>query len=135
MNRVGTFFLLLGVLICALFLLSDIAGLANMLILLGGGVCIAFGLWIKLSQPRSEPSPSSGRFRIIREIRNPQPRPPKEKKPLFQLKWGKKSKPSVTGKAPEKPAGSGKPAGKPNTPQATPPGKKQEDKGKQAQKK
>lgn len=75
-----------------LFLLSDIAHATNILYLLAGGACIAGGILLKLSFPKPELPPAT-RFRLIKEMRNPKPRPPKEKKPFRLSLFGKKSAP------------------------------------------
>jgi uncharacterized membrane protein YccC len=67
-RRLGKFIGLIGGALVALFLLSDIGGQANYKWLFLGlaGLILCF---VILRANPSEPSPSSGRFRIIREMK------------------------------------------------------------------
>jgi hypothetical protein len=66
-NRVGTFFILLGIALIALFILSDIAQSPICGLLFFGTIFLGLGivLWTRNPAPPSEPS---GRFRLMKKM-------------------------------------------------------------------
>ena len=64
-NRVGTFFILLGLMLIGLFILSDIARAPSCNFLIFGVASIAFGAYLWFKDPSPPPQPT-GRFRIFR---------------------------------------------------------------------
>jgi hypothetical protein len=65
-NRIGTFFILIGLGLIGLFILSDIAESPTCNYLVIGAVLLALGifLWFKDPRPPSEPT---GRFSLLRK--------------------------------------------------------------------
>lgn len=66
-NRVGTFLLVIGVILGALFLFSDLAGVAQIKFLLWGMAGMVSGALIKWNK-RPPPREPSGRFRLIKQV-------------------------------------------------------------------
>jgi hypothetical protein len=64
-NRIGTFFILLGVALIALFILSDIAKAPSCGYLIIGAVFLGLGIVLWFRNPAPPPKPS-GRFRIFK---------------------------------------------------------------------
>ena len=64
-NRVGTFFILLGLGLIGLFVLSDIAKTPTCNLLIFGGISLAFGIFLWFRDP-AKPGPPPERFRILR---------------------------------------------------------------------
>jgi hypothetical protein len=64
-NRVGTFFILLGLMLIVLFVYSDLVDAPVCSMLIYGGVSLALGvfLWFRNPAPPSQPT---GRFRIFK---------------------------------------------------------------------
>jgi len=67
-NRVGTFLLLVGLILVALFLFSDMAGVVQMKYLLWGALAVVVGVWMKWKHPLQRPD-SSGRFRLLARLK------------------------------------------------------------------
>jgi hypothetical protein len=65
-NRIGTFFILIGLGLIGLFILSDIAESPTCNYLVIGAILLALGifLWFKDPRPPSEPT---GRFRLLQK--------------------------------------------------------------------
>lgn len=66
--RIGTFFVLLGVALVALFVLSDLAQQPDFRLLILGGLGILLGFLLRWSSPPPE-RPLSSRFRLFRKKR------------------------------------------------------------------
>lgn len=64
-NRVGTFFILLGLGMIGLFVLSDVAKAPSCSLLVLGGVCLALGIILWMRDP-VKPGPPANRFRLFR---------------------------------------------------------------------
>ena len=66
-NRVGTFFILLGITLIALFILSDMAKSPTYGLLVFGFVSLGLGIfmWFRDPPPPKEPT---GRFRILKTM-------------------------------------------------------------------
>jgi multisubunit Na+/H+ antiporter MnhG subunit len=65
-NRIGTFFILLGLLLVALFVYSDLAKAPTCNLLLFGGISLALGIFLWLRNP-APPHQESGRFGILKK--------------------------------------------------------------------
>ena len=70
-NRVGNFFILIGLFLIGLFVLSDVAKAPTCGFFIAGALFLGVGisLWIKSPRP---PSPPSGRFRVLKNRRGGQ---------------------------------------------------------------
>ena len=66
LNRLGSFFIFIGILALFLFLISDISRMADFRFLFGGIAFIVLGSLIKWMQPKPEKQPST-RFRMFRK--------------------------------------------------------------------
>lgn len=64
-NRVGTFFILLGLGLIGLFILSDIAKTPTCNLLIFGGASLALGVFLWFRDP-VKPGPPAERFRLFR---------------------------------------------------------------------
>lgn len=64
-NRVGTFFILFGLALIGLFILSDIAKAPSCNYLVFGGAALGFGIFLWLRDP-VKPGPPAERFRLLR---------------------------------------------------------------------
>ncbi len=64
-NRVGTFFFLLGLGLIGLFVLSDIAKTPTCNYLIIGGIFLIIGVFLWLRDPAPPPQ-QTGRFRVLR---------------------------------------------------------------------
>jgi hypothetical protein len=64
-NRIGTFFILLGIFLVVLFVLSDIAQAPTCNFLIIGGVSLSLGIFLWFKDP-APPGPPTGRFRIFK---------------------------------------------------------------------
>jgi len=71
LNRIGSFFLILGGMGILLFLFSDIARVRNFNYLFAGAALILVGALIKSTNPKSTED-ASGRFSLIKRIRQRQ---------------------------------------------------------------
>jgi hypothetical protein len=63
-NRIGTFFALMGVLLIGLFILSDMAKTPSCNFLIAGAVLLGVGIFLWLKNP-AQPPQQTGRFRIL----------------------------------------------------------------------
>ena len=79
MNKVGTFFLLLGAFLIALFLLSDVAESPSFGLLLFGGLIFIGGILLKIKAPKREIEANT-RFQAIKKYRDRPPKPGKPRK-------------------------------------------------------
>ena len=66
LNRLGSFFIFIGILALFLYLVSDVSRMADYRFLFGGIVAIALGSLIKWMHPRQD-KPKSTRFRMFRK--------------------------------------------------------------------
>lgn len=68
-NRIGTFFILLGVGLIGMFVLSDMAQAPTCGFFISGAVLLGLGigLWIRHPRPPAKPS---GRFRLLKGRRD-----------------------------------------------------------------
>jgi hypothetical protein len=66
-NRVGTFFILLGIALIALFILSDVAQSPTCGLLIFGAIFLALGVMLWFRNP-SPPAGPSGRFRLLKRV-------------------------------------------------------------------
>lgn len=64
-NRIGTFFILLGLGLIGLFVLSDMAQTPTCGFFLSGVILLGLGIFLWVQHPRP-PAQPSGRFRILR---------------------------------------------------------------------
>jgi len=64
-NRLGTFFFLLGLALIGLYVLSDIAKVPTCNLFILGAVSLALGIFLWMRQPGPPPQ-ETGRFRILR---------------------------------------------------------------------
>lgn len=64
-NRVGTFFILLGLALIGLFILSDIAKTPTCNYLVFGGLSLALGIFLWFRDP-VKPGPPPERFRLLK---------------------------------------------------------------------
>jgi hypothetical protein len=64
-NRIGTFFILLGLGLLGLFILSDIADAPSCNFLVFGAILLGIGIFLWLKDPAPPPQPS-GRFRLFK---------------------------------------------------------------------
>ncbi|HEX9018896.1 MAG TPA: hypothetical protein VF806_06900 [Anaerolineaceae bacterium] len=64
-NRIGIFFILIGLGLIGLYLLSDVAHSPSCGFLVFGGILLAFGILLWLRNPKPPPQPS-GRFRMLK---------------------------------------------------------------------
>jgi hypothetical protein len=64
-HRIGTFFMLLGVMLIVLFVLSDLAKTPACNLFFYGGFSIALGVFLWFRDPLPE-GPPSGRFRLFK---------------------------------------------------------------------
>lgn len=65
-NRIGTFLILVGLLLVSLYIYSDMVKAPVCNLLLIGGSCLALGIFLWFRNPASPPQ-ESGRFRILRK--------------------------------------------------------------------
>lgn len=65
--RIGTFFILLGALLVALFVFSDLAQAPDANLLIVGGLSLLFGIILRVVKPPPPPE-ESGRFRVIKRF-------------------------------------------------------------------
>ncbi len=65
MKRIGTFFVLVGILLIGLFVLSDMAHTPTCNFLFAGAILLVLGIFLWLRNP-SPPPQDTGRFRILR---------------------------------------------------------------------
>jgi len=65
-SRLGTFFVLIGVMLLMLFVFSDLAKQPDFSLLFFGGILVVGGMLLNWRAP-APPRPPSGRFRILRE--------------------------------------------------------------------
>ncbi len=70
-NRVGTFFILLGLGLIGLYILSDIAKVPSCNLLVFGGIALALGVFLWLRDP-IKPGPPANRFRLLRGMNKKQ---------------------------------------------------------------
>jgi hypothetical protein len=68
-NRVGTFFILIGIGLIALFILSDIAKTPSCSFFMAGAVSLGLGIYMWLRDP-VQPGPPPDRFRLLKRMRN-----------------------------------------------------------------
>lgn len=66
-NRIGTFLMLIGVLLIFLFVFSDIAGQPAYLYFFLGGLSLVLGAVLWWSSPKPPPPPSE-RFRSVKKM-------------------------------------------------------------------
>lgn len=64
-HRVGTFFILLGLLLIGMFVMADIAKVPSCNFFLFGAVSLGLGIFLWFRDP-VKPGEPSGRFRILR---------------------------------------------------------------------
>lgn len=64
-NRVGTFFILIGLGLIGLYILSDIAQAPSCNFIIFGGISLAFGIYLWMRDPKPPPQ-QTGRFRILK---------------------------------------------------------------------
>ena len=67
-NRIGTFFILLGGGLIGMFVLSDIAKAPTCGFFISGTILLGLGIWLWVKNPRP-PAQPSGRFRILKNRR------------------------------------------------------------------
>ena len=79
MRKVGEFLIMLGVLLVALYLLSDMAHSPNPLLLIFGGLILVLGIWLRINH-KPEEKPQSSRFQRIRQRKESSARPKTDKK-------------------------------------------------------
>ena len=72
-NRVGTFFILLGIGLIVLFILSDMAKVPSCNLLALGAISFAAGLAMWFSNPR-QAGPPPARFRIFKKNSGQKPK-------------------------------------------------------------
>lgn len=65
-NRVGTFFILMGLFLIGLFIYSDIVDMPMCGLLVSGAVVLALGLFMWFRNPAPPPQPT-GRFRLLQK--------------------------------------------------------------------
>jgi hypothetical protein len=112
MRRAGTFFILLGILLVGLYVLSDVAKSPTFWLLATGGLGIGVGIGMRLSASKTEAQADSGRFRLIKQIKNPPPKKLKGEKKPFRLSFGTKKQTEKPDKSPADRGKSEKPGGK-----------------------
>lgn len=115
--KFGTFFILVGSGLVVLFILSDLAGTAKIMYLLGGTFCIVPGVLLRWTAPKKAPAQPSGRFSILKK-KPPKPKGAPPAKPADKAGLSGKPKWSLFGKKPKKNAapaqgGAPKPGGGP----------------------
>ncbi len=64
-NRVGTFFIIMGIAFVALYILSDVAKTPTCSLLFIGGIALGLGILLMRRNPGPPPK-ETGRFRILR---------------------------------------------------------------------
>jgi hypothetical protein len=64
-NRIGTFLILLGIVLLALFAYSDIVQAPVCNLLISGGLSLGLGIFLWFRNP-APPPPETGRFRLFR---------------------------------------------------------------------
>ncbi len=64
-NRVGTFFIIVGVALIGLFILSDIADMPTCNLLIFGAILLGLGIFMWFKDPAPPPQ-STGRFRMLK---------------------------------------------------------------------
>ena len=64
-NRVGTFFILLGLFLIGLYIMSDLTKQAICNLLIFGGAFLSLGIFMWFRDP-AKPGPPTERFRILR---------------------------------------------------------------------
>lgn len=72
-HKVGTFLILLGIVLLALFVYSDIVQAPECNLLIFGGVSLGLGIFLWFRNPSPSP-PESGRFRLLRSANKKQNR-------------------------------------------------------------
>ena len=118
-RKLGQFSIALGVFLLVMFVFSDIAKQAEFGLLLAGLAGLGFGIFMLVTNPAPQPTPSP-RFRILKGRKNePQPKSPPGGDP--KLPPGV-SEPQKSGDGP--PASGGKPPHGGGKPQGSKPGKK-----------
>jgi hypothetical protein len=70
-NRVGNFFILIGLFLIGLFVLSDVAKAPTCGFFITGALSLGLGIFLWFKNPRP-PSPPSGRFRVLKNRRGGQ---------------------------------------------------------------
>ena len=65
-NRIGSFFLLIGIILLFMFIFSDVAGSVQFTYLLFSGLMLFTGIIMKATHP-NPPSEPSQRFKALRE--------------------------------------------------------------------
>jgi hypothetical protein len=70
MYKIGTYLMLVGMLLIGLFVLSDLANTPTCGYLIWGAVLLAVGLVLWFRNPLAPPKPS-GRFRIFKKEKKP----------------------------------------------------------------
>ena len=68
-NRIGTFLILLGLLLIGLFILSDVADAPACNLLAMGGILVTVGIIMWFRDP-VQPGPPPERFRLLRSLSN-----------------------------------------------------------------
>ena len=63
-NRIGTFFILIGLGLIGLFILSDVADSPSCNYLVIGAILLGLGIFLWFKDPRQPPEPT-GRFRLL----------------------------------------------------------------------
>ncbi len=63
-NRIGTFFIVIGLGLIGMFILSDIAKTPSCNLLLFGGISLAVGILLSRQNPGPPPK-ETGRFRVL----------------------------------------------------------------------
>lgn len=77
-NRIGTFFFIIGLALIGMYILSDVAQTPSCNFLISGSVLMAIGIFLRMRHPAPPPQ-ETGRFRILRSAGKKQSKPPDKK--------------------------------------------------------
>jgi hypothetical protein len=92
MRRIGNFFIILGIFLIGLFLLSDIANTPNFNLLVFGGFSFLAGVVSKWTSPKEEPKENT-RFRLIKNLQDRPKLTREEKKAARKKRKNERKKP------------------------------------------